>query len=564
VSRTWAELLGDQLTEADEPERAAGYLLKAGDAARGIDSEEEALDHYRRALMFLERLGDERRSRDTLLKIALTHHLAFDFEQADRAYGEAFARRVPVRRSLEPTEFLETALGPLDGIAPGYAYNVDSSDFVGQLFAGLLAIGQEFDIVPSLAESLRVSSDGLTYRFRLREDARWSDGTPVTAGDFSYSWRRMLDERVGTAHLLANIDSADAVDERTLEVCLREPRAEFLYLLTIPTLFPWPRHVCKDLGDKWRTPENLVGSGPFQLAEFDERHAVLAANPHWALWRGNVSRVDVGFQDHQETRLESWRVGRYDLLAHFGEFSPAPETVSESIPWFASSFVAFRADAPPFDDARVRRAFSHAVDRVPLAEEWGDEPATKGGLIPPAMPAHSHRAGLPYDLELARRLLAEAGYPGGEGLPELTLASPYSSQGQTLAEQWAALGARVRLEILPPDRHGAERAHMHSDGWNADYPDPDSFLRGFVRALRISLYTDDRIENLLRKAGSLADRKGRIRLYNKVERLWITEQAALVPLFYPRRTVLRRPWIEGVKPRPLFGVPLDQLVVRRP
>jgi predicted ATPase len=162
-------LLGRHFAEGDEPERAANYLLKAGDVARGLDAEEEALGHYRRALDFLDRLGDGHRARDTLLRIALTHHLAFDFEQADRAYSEAFSRRVSEPPPLEPTEQIYTTTLELDAIAPGYTYWQASWDFLPNLFRGLLQLNRDLNVLPAVAESFRLSSDGTSYRFEIRQ-----------------------------------------------------------------------------------------------------------------------------------------------------------------------------------------------------------------------------------------------------------------------------------------------------------------------------------------------------------------------------------------------------------
>jgi len=268
-------LLGRHFAEGDEPQRAADYLLKAGDVARGLDAEEEALRHYRRALEFLDRLGAGRRARDTLLKIALTHHLAFEFEQADRAYGEAFSRRVPVPEWVEPTERLEAASLQLDAFAPGYSYWQATWDFLPNLFRGLLTLDGDLNVLPAMAQSFRLSPDGTSYRFEIRRDARWSDGLPVTADDFAYTWSAMREEGVATANLLEPIEEAVALDPHTLEVRLRQPRESLLYLLAMPATFPWPRHRCEELGDDWRLPENVVGNGPFELAEHTDREYVL-------------------------------------------------------------------------------------------------------------------------------------------------------------------------------------------------------------------------------------------------------------------------------------------------
>ena len=234
-------LLARHFTEADEPEKAVEYLLKAGDAARAVYADREALEHYRKARTFLARLGDERRARDTLFKMALAYHLAFDFENAEEMYDEAFCCRVGEDPRLPTTERLETASGRPGELSPGDVYSTEAGYFAELLFRGLLMVDAELNVVPGIADNFRVSSDGLTYLFRIKEDARWSDGEPVTAEDFAYAWRRMRERETRTAFLMEDVETAEALDDRTLEVQLREPRSYFPYVLCSAWAFPWPQ-----------------------------------------------------------------------------------------------------------------------------------------------------------------------------------------------------------------------------------------------------------------------------------------------------------------------------------
>jgi ABC-type transport system substrate-binding protein len=239
----------------------------------------------------------------------------------------------------------------------------------------------------------------------------------------------------------------------------------------------------------------------------------------------------------------------------------------ESAPSLAADYVGFNAWKSPFTDSLVRKAFSHAVDRARYVREahLSGEPATRGGFVPPSMPAHSHRAGLQHDPDLARRLLEEAGYPGGRGLPELTLAARVPEHSVKLATQWLEeLGVRTLVHQLDQTAR-AEDVHMSHDAWEADYPDPGNFLQEMVvgATAGIPLYRDNRIEALLAEARALPDRKARIRLYNDVEQRWITERAGILPLHYMRREALRRPWVEGFWVNLLSSAPFDELTIRR-
>jgi oligopeptide transport system substrate-binding protein len=561
-------LLARHFSEADEPARATDYLLKAGDAARAVYADQEAIAHYERARSFLARLDDEARARDTLFKIALARHIAFDFAGAEAAYDEAFCCRVDEPARTEPTERIETAMAPLAGdLAPGFVYDTGTLSLVAQLFRGLLAVDRDLNVVPSAADNFRVSADGLTYLFRLREGVRWSDGEPLTAEDFAWTWQQMRAQNVPTAFLLDGVE-AEALDDRTLEVRLDAPRSYFPYVLACAWTFPWPRHRCRELGEAWRRPEHLVGNGPFVLAERDDDHLLLVSNPHFAGPRGNVREIHAEFHPADVIDpLEEWRAGRHDvLLTSQPVAADEPDTIRDTYPDLGLSYVGFRADRPPFSNALVRRAFAHALDRERFAAATGTIalPATRGGAIPPAMPGHTHRAGLHYDLELARSLLAEAGYPDGKGLPPLRFVLHPWTQPETFVEQLSELGARFEFHLTsgPVACADVADAHLWFAGWTADYPDPDGLFRGLFAA-DWPFYRDEEIDDLLARSHRSLDQGERMRLFHELDRLWVGEHAAIVPILYPRVQLLRRPWVEDCWAGPLTGPVADLAVVHR-
>ena len=561
--------LARHFSEADEPAKAVDYLLKAGDAARALYADEEALEHYRKARDFLARTGDDRRARETLFKMALTHHLAFDFEAAERAYDEAFCCKIEELPEHAPSERLETRAQRAGDLVPGDVYSTEGAFFAEHLFRGLLMVDRDLNVVPAMADNLRVSSDGKEYLFRLREGVRWSDGEPVTAEDFAFAWRRMREERTRTAFLMEDVESAEALDDRTLEVRLTAPRSYFPYILASAWSFPWPRHRCEELGEEWRRPENLVTNGPFALSAYGDDGAVLTANPHWVGPRGNVREIVASFAEKDDVEaLEKWRDGRYDVLQVTTpvEGSQA-DAVADVIPSLGLEYVGFASDRPPFSNELVRKAFSHALDRERFVGTRSTlaRAASIGGAIPPAMPGHSHRVGPTFDLDLARKLLADGGYPRGQGLPELTIVVPHWLHPSDLVEQWAKLGARVvsRHVTAPVGfRDLDEGAHLWFSGWTADYPDPDGFFRGLFR-LAWPFHRDEDLEERLEQARFSTEPSERMRLYHEIDRLWVAERAAILPLAYPRVMLLRRPWVEGLSANPLSRALLDQLVIER-
>jgi len=561
-------LLARHFTEADVPEKAVEYLLKAGDRARSIYADQEALDHYRKARAFLARTGDESRARDTLFKMALTYHLAFDFENAEELYDEAFCCRVDEAPQYEPTERLTTAVSKPDAVVPGHVYSTEGLKITEQLFKGLLQIDGELNVLPSMADNLRVSSDGLNYLFRLREGVRWSDGHPLTADDFAFTWMRMRELETRTAFLMEDVETAEALDDRTLEITLREPRSFFPYVLASPWAFPWPRHRCEELGEDWHRPENLVSNGPFTLAEFDDDHALLVANPYWEGPHGNVREIEIPFIHSGGEMIERWKEGEFDVLSVWNlGITEASNTLFDFVPDLHTRYVGFCADKPPFSNQLVRKAFSHAVDRDSLLRpEDSERASTRGGAIPPAMPGHSHRVGPEFDLDLARSLLAEAGHPDGKSLPELSMLIPpwLEATASLLVEQVAEVGFRIKFHAAAGKFWSAslEHEHLWVAGFGADYPDPDGFFRGLFRE-PFPFYRDDEIEELIVEARSLGNQAERMRLYHEVDRLWVNEHAAILPIAYGRSVAAHRPWVQGFWANPLSKASLDRVVVER-
>jgi ABC-type transport system substrate-binding protein len=565
-------LLGRHFAEADEPEKAARYLLEAGDSAQTVYAEEEAIAQYRRALKFLDRLGDTGRARHVLFKIAHSHHLAFDFEAANAAWAEAFTRPERPPRRLEPTESIETALLRLVLSAPGHGYQWSSWFFAPNLFRGLVRFDRGLEIVPDRAEYFSVSSDGREYRFRLREGARWSDGRPLTADDFAFTYRMMREQAVGTAHLLAGV-KAEAVDASTLVLRFEEPRPYTLYLLAQKPFYPWPRHHVEALGDAWLEPESLVGNGPFALTEVGDDHALLAANPEWDGSRGNIAEVKIDFFGAGADLAEDWREGRFDFLmdapSRLSSLEDATQTLALPFPVPGAGYLAFGAGGT-LEDERVRRALAHGLDCARLTADTLLLPA-KGGLLPPAIPGHSHDLALAFDLDRARALLAEAGYPDGRGLPELQLlhvdlgfSEAYRRERETRWSQWGDLGVRLRQEWLVWADSGnfgrLAEADLFEWAWDADYPDPDGMLGALLDVQPVT--RDAETERLVARARSLRARDERIALYREADRRLVADQVRIVPVDYSFRHVFHRPWLEGCWASPVAVSPLNDILAR--
>jgi oligopeptide transport system substrate-binding protein len=230
------------------------------------------------------------------------------------------------------------------------------------------------------------------------------------------------------------------------------------------------------------------------------------------------------------------------------------------------------SDNAPFDDVRVRRALAHGLDRAPLVADSANPPAY-GGFLPPAMPGHSHDLAPKYDIDRARALLAEAGYPDGRGLPEIRLVHADPGFGPDFRRdteakwesQWRELGVRMRQEALDFDdvRPAVEVGpSLWIWGWVSDYPDPDGMLETFAASMPIT--RDGELSRLLEQARVLRTRDERLELYRRADRRLVAELVRVVPTIYDSWYVVHRPHVDGMWTHPMGIGPLDELVVRRP
>jgi oligopeptide transport system substrate-binding protein len=353
-----------------------------------------------------------------------------------------------------------------------------------------------------------------------------------------------------------------ALDEATLIVELEEPTGYFLTLLTNTTAFPVPRHAVQSHGTAWTEVGKILTNGPFRLAAWERGgFMALERNPAYhGRSAGNVSRVELVFTSRDSARLlQMYEEDRLDAIPgvclplaemdrarqkHAGDYVSGPEP--------GTYYVGFAADRPPFDDRRVRRAFTLATDRETLADVAGRGyrfPAT-GGFVPPGMPGHSPGVGLPYDPEAARRLLAEAGCPGGRGFPSIDalaanrpLALPFIAHLRT---QWLEnLGIEVSWKQMEwgrfVDRLAGETPDMWLMGWRADYPDPDNFLRCSSWRAHTN-WQNEAFDGLVEGARRITNQEQRMRMYRQADGI-LVEEAPILPLGYNRPQLLVKPWL---------------------
>jgi ABC-type transport system substrate-binding protein len=553
-------LLGHHWAEGGDARRAARYLVRAGDAARRLYADSEAFEHYGRALEFQRQLGDNAAVRGTLCRLALARHQAFDFVGADEAWAQGCAVPEPPVRQAVPTATLETPVFRPDSLVPGVTAFEETTWVAQHLFTGLLRAAADGGVEPAGAVRIAVSPDGRRYRFGLRPTARWHDGTPVTAGDYEFAHRSIVDLGLFGTTLLGHVESVTALGDLELELRLSRPLSHLPHLLSSALLFPWPRHLWRSGPPSLDQTALLVGNGPFRVAEILPDEIRLEAADTWDRPRGNVRevRLRVVPQAAEMARVRrEWDEGRFDLMLGVStpdvEDADHADTVRYEFAKTGVQYLALRA-AGPLSDPRVRLALLRAL---PAVVGHAGQTVARGGLIPPAVLAHTHDIGLDHDPLVAARLLSDAGHPGGAGLPTLRLAIPAglscvtgdAGDADRVVAAWTALGLQVEVARPAFSDMAAEVAdpgtHAWVFGWMADSPDPLGVLEAFLAAYPMVLRPDGGLRAMLDRAAASTDRDERIALCRSFERGWIGEQGALRPLTYIGTVAVVRPWVHG-------------------
>jgi oligopeptide transport system substrate-binding protein len=483
---------------------------------------------------------------------------------------------------------------------PGRHNHRFTSRILGQLFSGLIRLTADLNIVPDIARSWEVLNDGRTYLFHLRDNVLWSDGEPVTAHDFILGWVRALDPENGSpaASNLYDVRGATAfhqgkdvnldalgikaLDDWTLWVDLEQPSSYFLYLLAHNVTYPVPGHIIASQGDAWIDLDNFVSNGPFCIESYDRgRLIVLRRNPTYhGQFRGNLEVVQLHILIGETGRLDDFVSGyendEYDILPIY-QLPPVERqraiqrhaTDYVTRPEFGTFYVGFNVRRPPFDDPRVRQAFVLAIDRqtlIAVTEKGAWTPAT-GGFIPLGMPGHVPGIALPFDLEKARRLLAEAGYHGGQGFPNITaLTFEFGLRFlESLSNSWrSGLGIEISWENLEWStfikriREKTNRPHIYSLAWTADYPDPDSMMRLGKEAA--TNWDDEVYDALVEQARRVLDHNERMRLYRQAEEILVRE-APFFPISYNREHLLIKPWVKNYRPTGIGHESLKDVII---
>jgi len=467
---------------------------------------------------------------------------------------------------------------PASVLDPIQVRDEGTAEYVVEIFGGLVTLDLNMKVVPDIAESWDVSPDGLTYTFHLRDDVVFHNGRRVTAEDFKYSFERAADPANASPTILlylgnivgvrerynnqaSEVSGVQVIDERTLQIRVRQPTSYFLAELTYPVAFVVDRQQIEQDPRNWTRRPN--GTGPYRVKEFvPGQRIVLVRNERYHLGVPKLQEVRFDLSGgslltrYENNEIHVALVPAIELGAIKEGRSPlAKEYVPN--PRMAVSYLAFNAKQPPFDDPKVRQALAMSVDRERINDVllFGTQrPAD--GILPPEMPGYDESiSGYPYDPARAKQLLAESKY--ANNMPRIVLT--YAGAGGeppdvllAIQENWRQqLGIDVELQateysaFLRELRRGTFQAF--SAGWIADYPDPEDFLDKLFHSQSPQNemgYSNPQVDRLLEQARGERDQARRFELYHQAERL-ILQDAVVIPLFWPVEHQLVKPCVKN-------------------
>lgn len=442
------------------------------------------------------------------------------------------------------------------------------------LFEGLVTKnGKTLESEPAVAESWVMSEDGKTYTFTIRNTARWSNGDDITAEDFVWSWQRALLPALGNqyAYSLNVIRNAEkfnsgeiadfsevgvkALDKYTLQVELNHPVPYFLELLDHHSMYPVHRATIEKFGaadqrgTRWTRPENFVGNGGFVIKEW-QSNKVFSVKKNPLYWDAeNIRLNEIHFYPIQQSTTEErmYRAGQLHITktvpsAKLEQYHADKDPALRSFSFLGTYNYLLNTAKPPLDDVRVRKALAYSIDREQITSK-----VTKGGQIPafhftpPFENGYQATSNIPYNIAQAKALLAEAGYPNGEGFPPITIMYNTMEDHQKIAvviqQMWKrALNINVNIQnqdwkvFLATLRTGDY--HVARSGWIGDYYDPNTFLDVFVTdgGNNKTGWSNARYDELIALAANTVDEQQRLAYFQEAEAL-LVEEVPTIPLY---------------------------------
>ena len=508
-------------------------------------------------------------------------------------------------------------------IDPALNDAVDGATVLSNAFEGLCRLDEKNSAVPGVAKSWDVSKDGLTYTFHLRDNAKWSDGKAVVAGDFEYAWKRALNPDTASdyAYMLYYLKNGEAYnnsknaawtgtkaaiddvgvkanDDKTLTVSLEYPTTYFLSLMAFPTYFPVRKDVVEKNPKDWATkPETYICNGPFKMKEWKPKDSLnfVKNDQYWDAKRVKLQNIEYKMIDQATTYMAAFRTGQLDYI----ETPPTLETpqlikngTAKIVPYIGTYYLEFNlsskaaaidpAAAKALSDVRVRKALTLAIDRKALVNNVakGQQiPAT--AFVPKGIP--EDKSGKDFrnkdyykptaDVTEAKKLLADAGYPDGKNFPKITYLYNTSELHQGIAEavqdMWRKnLGINIDLKneewkVFQKTRT-SKNYLIARGGWISDFVDPMSFidLLTSTSGNNDPGYNNPSYDAKVKAAKSELDPAKRMKDLHDAEDILMTD-LPVVPIYFYTNIICVKSYVKGVVKSPLGFVFFDKAYVEK-
>jgi len=485
------------------------------------------------------------------------------------------------------------------GLDPALVTGVPENAIISSLIEGLIAYHPTDDLqpAPGVAESWEHNDDFTVWTFQLRDNAKWTNGDPVVASDFAYSWQRALSPALGSeyAPMLYVIKGAEAfhagetddfstvgvraINDKALEVTLKGSTPYFLNMLKHYSYFPVNPRAVEESGGMidrqsgWSTLDKFVGNGPFKLKTWVTNQVIeVERNPdYWDAKTVKLNGIRFYPIDNLATEETMYRDGRLHLTSQVppDKIPTLKKKLPDQLmvePYLGSYFYRLNVTRPPFDDPKVRQALSVSFDKQLLVDKvtkGGQLPAT--GFVPTGIPGYDTSTTIKYDAELGRKLLSEAGYPGGKGFPKTEILINTSESHRKVAEAIQAMW-RENLGIDVGIYNQEWKVYLDSQssldydisraGWIGDYVHPSTFLDMFTtgNGNNDTGWANPRYDRLVARAQVASSEEERLGLLRDAEELLLTE-LPIVPIYWYTRVYLKDPRVQGWNPKLLNNHP---------
>jgi oligopeptide transport system substrate-binding protein len=416
-----------------------------------------------------------------------------------------------------------------------------------QLFEPLARIDNSGKLVLLQAKSIDVGADGRTWTITLNPSYKWSNGQPITAADWEYSWKRILDPKLSSevASFMYDIEHAEdynkgkitdvnqvgikATGEYTFQVVTAKVAPQFRAIIALPYLTPIPKAVVEKTAEKWIAPENILSNGPYKLvSRKTDQSIVMEANPYYGGTKPTITRIEmtIASGDLCTAQLRAYEADEVDFATcvpsqDIARVRKDPTLGKELSPYPAAAtvWVQYDLSRPPWNDKRIRHALALAIDRKAIVAAVSDDTAHATDVVVPDMiPGSNPSDAVKGTVEDAKRLLAEAGFPGGKGFPQFAITAS-ANRGQPLIAQllqqmWAEkLGIQASINVLEENSYRSwvkarktEPYDLMLNQWYSDYADPANWYGDLVVGdYRNSHFDNAAFTDLVKKGNAESD-----------------------------------------------------------